>query len=113
TGSGDREGHCERPNCERPDCERAMSERAGADKASADEAGLQLRLSRLLLGCLIAAIASTIGVAVFGALTIGPRPDGGPGGLGPHPPPPAMPGLIVSVGFFVVAWVAVIAVIAR
>jgi hypothetical protein len=91
-----------------------VSDGVGVDMADVDEAGLHLRLSRLLLGCLVAAIASTIGVALFGALTMRPRPEGGLGRIGANAAPPAaMPGLVVCVGLFVVAWVAVIATIAR
>lgn len=82
-----------------------------SDTVGLDKAGLQLHLSRLLLGSLIAGVASTVAVAIFGALAARPRPAGPL--TGNPPPPEAMPGLVVSVGLFVVAWVAVLVTIAR
>jgi hypothetical protein len=78
--------------------------------------GLQIHVSKLLLVCAVAAIASTAAAAVatYMAATR-PRPPGGggPGGGPPPPPPPPSEAFIISIGFFVLAWLAVLVVLSR
>ena len=72
---------------------------------------LQFQVSPLLLGSVIAGIASTVAVVAFAVLS--DRPGGGPGPGGQPPPPPGTAGLTISVGLAVVCWLAVIVALAR
>jgi len=76
--------------------------------------GLQIHVSKLLLGCSVAAIAATAGLAVAAIMDASrPPPRPLPGAGGPPPPPPPSELLIISVGFFVLAWLAVLVVLSR
>jgi hypothetical protein len=77
--------------------------------------GLQIHVSKLLLICSVAAIASTAAAAVATYMdTTRPRPvGGGPPGGPPPPPPPPSEAFIISIGFFVLAWLAVLVVLSR
>lgn len=76
--------------------------------------GVSFHVSPLLLGSGLAAIASTILLAVLWYLDAKPPPPPrGTGGGGPPPPPSAHLALLVVVGIFTIAWVAVIASVCR
>src|SRR5687768_14867528 len=78
--------------------------------------GLQIHVSKLLLVCSVAAIAATAAAAVATYMdATRPRPPGGglPGGGPPPPPPPPSEAFIISIGFFVLAWLAVLVVLSR
>jgi hypothetical protein len=79
--------------------------------------GLQLHMSRLLLGSLIISIAATLAVAVFGILAYSaPQPPGAipPNGQSPSGLPPGGPtSLLISIAIFVAAWVSVVVAHAR
>ena len=78
--------------------------------------GLQIHVSKLLLVCTVAAIAATAAAAVATSMeATRPRPGGGPPGGGglPPPPPPPSEAFIISIGFFVLAWLAVLVVLSR
>jgi hypothetical protein len=81
-------------------------------RISAARDGVSLHVSPLLLGCGLAAVASTILLAVLWYLDAKPPPP--PRGLGPPPPPPPTHlGLLVVLGVFTICWVAVIAAVCR
>ncbi|MEV6597112.1 hypothetical protein AB0M36_09655 [Actinoplanes sp. NPDC051346] len=78
--------------------------------------GLHFQMSKLLVGCLVVAIAST-GALVITSIVGFPERPGPPPGLGlPPGPPPNVRGiavLIVVTGIFVLAWLAVLVAFAR
>ena len=76
--------------------------------------GLQIHVSKLLLACSVTAIAATAALVVaviMDASRPAPRPPGP--GQPPPPPPPPSEALIVAVGLFVLAWLAVLVVLSR
>jgi hypothetical protein len=77
--------------------------------------GLQIHVSKLLLVCSVAAIAATAAAAVatYMDATRSRPPGPGPGGGPPPPPPPPSEAFIISIGFFVLAWLAVLIVLSR
>jgi len=87
----------------------------GVSRAAQGEStrGLQIHVSKLLLVCSVAAIASTAAMVVAAMMDASrppPPPEFG-GGLRPPPPPSDL--LIMSVGLFVLAWLAVLVVLSR
>ena len=94
-----------------------MTARAGADRVPS-VSGLHFQMSKLLLGCLIIAIAATVALVVTSIMAFpeqaGP-PPGNPGGLPPGPPPDVrgVTVIVLHTGIFVLAWLAVLIVFAR
>jgi len=83
-----------------------------AEDTDARSTGLQVHLSPLLLGSLIAGIATTLAVVIFGVMSArGGGPPRNPDQ--PPPPPPGETGLTISVGLWVIAWLAVLVTLAR
>ena len=77
--------------------------------------GLHLQISRLLAGCLLAAVVATAALVI--GLVVGmsaPPPAPGPNGM-PPPPPILQPvaAFVVVTGLFVLAWLAVLVVFCR
>jgi hypothetical protein len=91
-----------------------MTERARADHGST-MGGLHLQLSGLLLGSLIAAVATTGALVIMLIVGLPPsHPPPGPGGM--PPPPPNLTSLAVFpviTGLFVLAWLAVVVAFSR
>jgi hypothetical protein len=85
---------------------------APATSSSAARDGVSFHVSPLLLGSGLAAIASTVLLAVLWYLDAKPPPPRGGAGA-PPPPPPQHLTLLVVLGVFTVAWVAVIAAVCR
>src|SRR5689334_6637554 len=77
--------------------------------------GLHLQVSRLLLGCLVAAVAATGALIVTLAVGIPGPPPGPPGSNGMPPPPPLESLAVVSVvtGLVVLTWLASLVVFCR
>lgn len=73
--------------------------------------GLQFHLSPLLLGSLIAGLASTLAVVVFAVRSERAGPPPPPGAI-PLPPPSTV-GLTIAVGCAVIAWLAVLIALGR
>jgi hypothetical protein len=77
--------------------------------------GLHVHISKLLMGCMVAAIAATAALIITLAVGMpGAPPAPGPNGL--PPPPPSFKPLaifVVITGLFVLAWLAVIIVYVR
>ena len=84
---------------------------APATSSSAARDGVSFHVSPLLLGSGLAAIATTILLAVVWYLDAKPPPPRAVGG--PPPPPPQHLAFLVVLGVFTVAWVAVIAAVCR
>ena len=84
---------------------------APATSSSAARDGVSFHVSPLLLGSGLAAIATTILLAVVWYLDAKPPPPRVAGG--PPPPPPQHLAFLVVLGVFTVAWVAVIAAVCR
>jgi hypothetical protein len=74
---------------------------------------LQIRVSKLLLICYVAAIAATAGTAVAAYMDATRPPPRGAPGLPPPPPPGPSEALIIAVGLLVLAWLAVLVVLSR
>jgi hypothetical protein len=92
----------------------ATSQTSPTSPARSARDGVSFHASPLLVGSGIAALASTILLAVMSYLDINaarPLPRG-PGQL-PGPPPPSHAGLLIAIGLFTIAWVAVVAAICR
>ncbi|MEV4636524.1 hypothetical protein AB0J80_04145 [Actinoplanes sp. NPDC049548] len=93
-----------------------MTARAGAERIPTVN-GLHLQLSKLLLCCLIVAIAAT-GALVITSLVAFPEQPGPPPGnpaIPPGPPPnvQAVAVIVLLTGVFVLSWLAVLVVFAR
>jgi len=84
---------------------------APATSASVDRDGVSFHVSPMLLASGVAAVTSTILLAVLWYLDGKPPPPRVPGA--PAPPPPQHLAFLVVLGIFTVAWVAVIASICR
>ena len=93
-----------------------MRARAKAVPGSAP-GGLHLQVSRLLIHCVIIAVAATgaLGVTLLVAFPAQPGPPPGIPGVPPGPPPDVrgVVALVVVTGLFVLAWLAVLVVYAR
>jgi hypothetical protein len=93
-----------------------MTARAKADHGSA-ASGLHLQMSRLLISCLIVAIAATGALVVTLIVGFPERPGPPPGipGVPPGPPPnfQGVAVLVVVTGVFVLAWLAVLVTFSR
>jgi len=86
---------------------------APATSASVARDGVSFNVSPMLLASGVAAIISTILLAVLWYLDARPPPPRVPGPPAPPPPPPQHLAFLVVLGIFTVAWVAVIASICR
>jgi hypothetical protein len=99
-----------------------MTGRIRAERGS-PVGGLHLQMSRLLLGCLLAAVAATGALIVTVAVNVsgppggGGRPPGSDPGGGPGGPPPVDAGALalfaVVTGLFVLTWLAALVVFSR
>jgi hypothetical protein len=92
-----------------------MTEQARADQGST--VGVHVHVSKLLVACLVAAVAATAALIVTLAVGMpGTLPPPVPGPNGQPPPPPSLDSLAifpVVTGLFVLAWLAVVVVFAR
>jgi hypothetical protein len=91
-----------------------MTQRTRADHGST-VAGLHFQISKLLVVCIVAAIAATSALILAVLVGMPGRPPGpGPGGM-PGPPPDLRPlaWIPVVTGLFVLSWLAVLVVFSR
>jgi hypothetical protein len=93
--------------------ERTLTDRRLTDSGPVRGTSLQIHVSRLLLGSLVLATASTLALAVAAfMLPPGPPPGAGPGGP-PPPPPHSLITFVVLTGLFAVSWVSVVVTFSR
>lgn len=92
-----------------------MTEEARAGRGAA-RSGLPFQISKLLVFCVIAATAATSALIIAILVDMPPGRAPGPGPNGQLPPPPDMqPAAVFPIitGLFVLAWLAVLVVVAR